>query len=42
VLPILVGDGMRLTPAFSTDAGLTLSSERALPEGAVEVVYVAG
>jgi dihydrofolate reductase len=39
VLPFLVGDGMRLTPAISTDAGLTLESERALPGGLVEIVY---
>jgi dihydrofolate reductase len=39
VLPFLVGDGMRLTPSLSTDATLTLESERALPGGAVELVY---
>ena len=39
VLPLLVGDGMRLTPALSPDSGLTLESDRALPEGAVEIVY---
>jgi dihydrofolate reductase len=39
VLPFLMGEGMRLTPALSTDAGLTLQSERALPGGAVELVY---
>jgi dihydrofolate reductase len=39
VLPVMVGEGMRLTPAVATDAQLTLSSERALSEGAVEVVY---
>jgi dihydrofolate reductase len=39
VLPILVGEGMRLTPSLSTDAELTLESERALPGGPVEIVY---
>lgn len=39
VVPVLVGDGMRLTPSISTDAGLTLDSERALPGGLVEIVY---
>jgi len=39
VLPLLLGDGMQLTPSVSTDAALTLKSERALPTGAVEIVY---
>jgi dihydrofolate reductase len=39
VLPLLLGEGMRLTPALSTEAGLTLESERALPGGSVEIVY---
>jgi len=39
VLPLLAGDGMRLTPSVSQDAGLKLEAERALPEGAVEIVY---
>jgi dihydrofolate reductase len=39
VLPLLLGDGMRLTPALSPDAALTLKSERALPGGTVEIVY---
>ena len=39
VLPLLVGDGMRLTPSLSTDIALTLESERALPGGLVEIVY---
>jgi dihydrofolate reductase len=39
VLPILLGDGMRLTPALSRDAGLTFERERALPGGSVEIVY---
>jgi dihydrofolate reductase len=42
VLPLLVGDGMRLTPAVRPDTELTLESERALPEGAVEVTYACG
>lgn len=39
VLPLLIGGGMQLTPSVGTDAGLTLESERALPTGAVEIVY---
>ena len=39
VLPLLVGDGMRLTPSLRTDAGLRFESERSLPGGAVEIVY---
>ena len=39
VLPFLVGEGMRLTPALSADTGLTLESEQALPGGSVEIVY---
>ena len=39
VLPLLLGEGMQLTPSVSTDTGLTLKSERALPSGAVEIVY---
>jgi dihydrofolate reductase len=39
VLPLLVGDGMRLTPALSTDTDLALESERCLPGGLVEIVY---
>jgi dihydrofolate reductase len=39
VLPLLIGEGMRLTPSLGLDAGLTLESERTLPEGAVEIVY---
>ena len=41
VLPVLLGEGMRLTPSVSTDTGLTLESERALPGGSVEIVYEA-
>ena len=39
VLPILVGEGMQLTPAIRTDKRLELRSQRALPRGAVELVY---
>jgi dihydrofolate reductase len=41
VLPLLLGEGMRLTPSLSTDTRLTLDSERALPGGSVEIVYEA-
>lgn len=39
VLPILAGEGMRLTPAIHTDERLQLQSQRALPGGAVEILY---
>jgi dihydrofolate reductase len=39
VLPLLLGGGMQLTPSLSTDAGLKLESQAALPTGAVELVY---
>ena len=39
VLPLLVGEGMRLTPPVSPDTRLSLETERSLPEGAVEIVY---
>jgi dihydrofolate reductase len=39
VLPLPLGDGMRLTPPLGPDTKLTLESERALPEGAIEIVY---
>jgi dihydrofolate reductase len=39
VLPLLLGKGMQLTPAVSSDIGLRLESERALPTGAVEISY---
>ena len=42
VLPLFVGDGMRLTPAVSKDAKLALESQSALPNGAVEVTYSVG
>jgi dihydrofolate reductase len=39
VLPILAGEGMRLTPAIQSDNRLQLRSQRALPGGAVEILY---
>ncbi len=39
VLPMLFGDGMRLTESLSSGTGLTFESERALPGGPVEIVY---
>jgi dihydrofolate reductase len=39
VLPLLLGGGMQLTPSVSTDTRLTLAHQRALPSGAVELVY---
>jgi dihydrofolate reductase len=39
VLPLLIGEGMQLTPAVNTDERLTLKSQRALPGGAVELLY---
>jgi dihydrofolate reductase len=39
VMRFLLGDGMRLTPAVSTDASLELIGARPVPGGAVEVVY---
>jgi dihydrofolate reductase len=39
VLPILTGDGLRLTPAVGADARLELESERVLAGRYVEVVY---
>jgi dihydrofolate reductase len=39
VLPLLLGDGMRLTPSLSPGTGLTFERERALPGGSVEIVY---
>jgi dihydrofolate reductase len=39
VLPILVGTGMQLTPAVQTDKRLELKTQRALPRGAVELLY---
>jgi dihydrofolate reductase len=42
VLPLLLGEGMRLTPSLSTDTELRLESERSLPGGSVEIVYDCG
>ena len=39
VLPLLVGEGMRLTPSVSTHTALMLEREHALPGGSVEIVY---
>jgi dihydrofolate reductase len=39
VLPLLLGGGMQLTPSLGTDTRLTLTSSRALPNGALEVSY---
>jgi dihydrofolate reductase len=39
VLPLLLGSGMRLTPALSPETTLSFVSERALPGGSVEIVY---
>jgi dihydrofolate reductase len=39
VLPIILGGGMRLTPALSTETELVLESERCLPGGSVELIY---
>ncbi len=38
-LPLLLGAGMRLTPALDPGTELVFESERALPGGSVEVVY---
>ena len=42
ILPILLGDGVRLTPALSPDTGLAVESQRALPGGSAEIVYAIG
>jgi dihydrofolate reductase len=39
VLPILAGEGMRLTPAIRTEERFTLKSVRELPRGAVQLLY---
>jgi len=41
VVPLLVGEGLRLTPAISTDTALKLEEQRPLPTGAVELTYTA-
>lgn len=42
VLPLMLGDGMRLTPALSADTHLSFISQRELPGGSVEIVYAPG
>ena len=39
VLPLLIGEGMRLTPSISTDTGVRFQAQRVLPTGAVELTY---
>jgi dihydrofolate reductase len=39
VVPLLLGGGLRLTPALATDARLTLLRSRSLPGGSVEIAY---
>jgi len=39
VLPIFAREGMQLTPAIKIDKRLELTSQRALPGGAVEILY---
>jgi dihydrofolate reductase len=39
VMPILLGGGRLLTETISLDTKLTLEEVRALPEGAVDIVY---
>ena len=39
VVPVVVGEGMQLTPALGLDTRLILEAERSLPTGAVEIVY---
>ncbi len=39
VLPLLLGDGMRLTPGLSPDAKLVLDEAHPLPGGTVEIAY---
>jgi dihydrofolate reductase len=42
VLPLLLADGMRLTPPFRPQTVLTFESLQALPSGSVEIIYVVG
>lgn len=42
VLPLLLGDGMRLSPWLSPGAALVLDEARPLPGGTVEIVYAFG
>lgn len=39
VVPLLLGEGMRLTRSLSAATELVLESERSLPGGWVEIVY---
>lgn len=39
LVPLELGDGMRLTPAVPTGTQLTLDRQVALPTGAIELVY---
>jgi dihydrofolate reductase len=39
IVPLLFGSGMRLTESLRPDTGLSFLRERALPGGAVEIVY---
>jgi dihydrofolate reductase len=39
VLPLFLGDGMRLTPSLSPETELVIERERSLPGGSVEIVY---
>jgi hypothetical protein len=39
VLPFFLGGGTQLTPSISTETELVLEEARALPEGAVEIIY---
>ena len=41
VLPLLTGSGLQLTPSLRADKRLALKSHRALPTGAVEILYEA-
>jgi dihydrofolate reductase len=41
VLPLLLAEGMRLTPSLSPSTELVFERERALPGGAVEIAYSA-
>jgi dihydrofolate reductase len=42
VMPILLGEGMQLTPSLSAETDLTFERELALPGGSVEIVYAVG
>ena len=39
VLPLLLGDGMRLTPGLNPDAKLVLDEAHPLPGSTVEIAY---